>query len=148
MKRIECKDGKYTIHAPFDIGPRLMPSLKLGDDSRVSIQPQTLRDEEGRVVYRWFVDGPDGKELASGMDLRSGVGSDVDLDATFESFASFVNAWVESGCDPESDNGDLFPPSMWGWAEGHDVELTMLTITRPDIGKQWHADPCNVCDVE
>jgi hypothetical protein len=120
--RIKYDEGRYTISAPFDIGPRLQPSLKLPDGSRLTMTAIN-RDNEGRIVYLWFVDGANGKELAAGDDIRSGVGADVDLEEAFRSFSSFLNAWVEALDHPGSDNRDLFPDSLQDWAMNNDDEL-------------------------
>jgi hypothetical protein len=120
--RITYDDGRYTVRAPFDIGPRLWPSLKLPDGSRVSIRAVD-RDKDGRIRYQWAVDGSDGRELSSDIDIRSGVGAEVDVEEAFRSFSSFLSAWVEALDHPGSDNRDLFYEVMQDWAMNNDDEL-------------------------
>lgn len=126
MSKIVYDERKcqFVISAPFDIGPRLWPSLKLSDDSRVSITT-VGRDAEGRVHYQWAVDargdGGRSRKIGSGVDLKSGVGSGVDLDEMFRTFADFVSAWVEAGAD--GDNSDIFPEAMRSWADANVDEL-------------------------
>lgn len=124
--KISYRQGRYLIHKPYNLGPRLMPSLGLSDGSRVSIVA-TGRDPEGRVTYSWAVDDAHGHELATGEDLHSGVGGEVDVEAMFRTFASFVGAWVESFDYPGSDNAVLFPPEMQDWSDANHEELWMLT---------------------
>lgn len=119
-------DNNYIVHYPYDVGPRLAPSLKLSDGSRVTIF-HFGRDSEGRVQYYWYVDDDKGNEVGRGHDFHSGVDAPVDVAKMFSVFAGFVDAWVESGADPESENGDLFPPSMWDWVDHNHDELFMVT---------------------
>lgn len=123
MSKIQYQDGRVTINAPFDIGSRLAPSLRLSDGSRVTIQ-LLARDPEGRLQYAWDVDGADGKGLSSDSSLRSGVGAEVDFDEMFRTFSSFVSAWIQAGSDGE--NSGLFYEAMREWAEANWEELSLL----------------------
>lgn len=118
---------RYSLSAPYEIGPRLMPALRMPDGSRVSITVDG-QDIDGRIVYRWTIDGADGTELAAGRDLRSGAYAEPDVGAMFPSLASFLSAWVESFGYPDSENADLFPDSLRDWAERNAEELSMMTM--------------------
>lgn len=126
IQTIVKSDGtvRYEMTEPFDIGPRLEPSLKLSDGSRVSIQVHG-RTDEGRIRYSWAIDDANGSDIGHGSDIESGVSAAPDVESAFQTFASFVGAWVEALDHDGSDNADIFPESMRDWAQANDEELYM-----------------------
>jgi hypothetical protein len=102
------------LHAPFEIGSRLLPELKIGD-GRVSLEPTRSKDRYGKRVWRWYIDTPAGD--FSQADLR-GHG---DTQETFSALLAFLSAcadsyrvWLHSGEQPE--NLDIFPVEIAEWA--------------------------------
>lgn len=112
-----------VVVAPLIIGPRLVPALRI-EGATLSLDA-IERDAEGRVVYRWWIDLPDGT-THTGADLRSGCLSPVDYRATMASLLSFLSACGES--DEGGENFDLFPAPVQDWCQTNSDELQMLSI--------------------
>lgn len=123
----------YRLLPPYDIGPRLMPSVRLSDGSRVSIEAEEITGD-GRVRWHYVIDGVDGTELLDGNDMQSGRGdAPEDVANAFQTLASFLSAWVEALHYGEaSENYDLFPQSLADWAEANADELSMLVETEEE----------------
>jgi hypothetical protein len=114
-----------TLHEPFQITPRLMPGLKVGD-GWVSLEFDRATPE-GRAQFRWCIDIPAGE--FSEADIRSGVGG-CTYQQMFGSLLSFLGAAAdayryEMG-GRKSENADLFPPEVNEWAYQHDDEISTL----------------------
>lgn len=114
------------LHPPFQISSRLLPSLQIGNGT-VSLKYE--RDNrEGRMVFRWFIDIPEGE--FSEADLKSGVGG-ASLQDMFGSLLSFLGAAAEAydytmRTGRESENEDLFPKPVMEWAYQNSDEITMI----------------------
>ncbi len=67
------------------------------------------RYDGDRCQYRYEISATGGETLATGSDLRSGSGADIDLVDTLRSLLSFLGAFLESG--ETGENSDLFPPA-------------------------------------
>lgn len=52
-----------TLHAPFEISARLLPAVRVGTDSWISIQFDG--ESGGRTRYRYFIDAPGFKMTAN-----------------------------------------------------------------------------------
>lgn len=101
-----------TLHKPFIIGPRLLPALHIGD---------------GFISYDfdtdlWYIDTPTGEHAID--DFRAGGGRSHmdDLQRSFASLLSFLEACVESRqyerrTGREGENSPLFPDHVAEWAE-------------------------------
>lgn len=116
---------------PCVITPRLMAGVQIGRESWVSISYAGGRDADGRVRYRYCIDGPDGLSY-EGDDVRSGcqVGT---LRDGLSSLLAFLGACGESVAytrrtGREGDNADLFPPAVAEWCDTFSDELSMAQI--------------------
>ena len=129
-----------VLNAPFIIGSRLLPCLKVGD-SYISLQLD--RCEGGRFTWRYFLD-IDGKEYTNN-DLEAGFKSTI---LAFKSLLEFLSACGESyqyrissgktKPDPDS-NESLFPTPIPEWCYLHYDELSMLALEieeNPDCLKE------------
>ena len=124
------------IESPGLISSRLLPSIVVGG-ATIGIE-YNGSSPDGRTVYRWTIDLPDGSEH-SGTDLRSGVGGGS-LQDGLESLLSFLAACGESVSYRErtgrgGDNADMFPPAVGQWAAGcaDDLALAESEITESPI---------------
>lgn len=113
------------LQAPFSIGSRLLPSLKIGDGT---LSLELVGCQGNRMVYRWYIDIPAGE--FSEADLRSGC-QGCTYQEMFGTLLTFLAAAAESlqyqkrtGC--ESENADLFPIPVVEWASAHSDEISML----------------------
>lgn len=114
------------VRAPLFISSRLMAALRLEDGSQIHLSA-SHRDSDGRVVYEWIIDDPDGRTVATGTDLRSGCYAEVNYTDTMGSLLSFLGACAESlAYGPEGENADLFPVSAHAWITDHAEELDYL----------------------
>lgn len=119
-----------TLHAPFEISARLLPSLRIGE-AWLSLKAAGVTDDH-RVRFRWYFDLPDGTEFSE-ADLKSGVGG-CGFQRAFADLLSFLGAAVESyqyeqraGCDADPDgNTGLFPLPVVQWAAQHSDEIDCL----------------------
>lgn len=125
----------YHLKPPAIITARLMCGVKVGD-AYISIEP-THRDDERRVVFRYFIDFPDGTEHAD--CVRSGVGAKPDVQNALATLLTFLGAAEESyahrmrtdptATEPDPDgNEGLFPPRVTEWAYQYSDEISMLGI--------------------
>jgi hypothetical protein len=76
-------------------------------DSGVAYTVWFDRHDGDRCQYGYSIAEVGGNVLASGDDLRSGSGAEVDLADTLRSLVSFLGAFLESG--ETGENSDLFP---------------------------------------
>lgn len=122
------------LHAPFEIGSRLLPELKIGD-GRVSLQNT---GEEfgygGKPLWRWYVDIPAGEFSAADL------GSHGNTQETFASLLTFLSAcaesyrgWMASG--EKFENFELFPGEVAEWAyQNHDeIDLALAELETPGL---------------
>ncbi len=114
------------LHSPFVIGSRLLPALRIGG-AELSLEWERT-SHDGRDVFRWTID-LDGAEY-SAADLKSGC-QGCSTQQMFGTFLAFLSACGEgvnyqSRTGRESDNADLFPPSVAEWAAAHTDELSLL----------------------
>jgi hypothetical protein len=121
------------LHAPFEIGSRLLPELKVGD-GRVSLEPTRRKDRYGKWVWRWYIDTPAG-DFAD-ADL-CGHGNAQEM---FTSLLTFLSAcaesyrgWLQSG--EEFENFDIFPGEVAEWAyRNHDeIDMTLAELETPGL---------------
>lgn len=117
-----------TLKEPVCITSRLLPGLKVGD-SEISIEFGDMT-REGRVRYRYYIDGPDLEYNSD--DLKSGVGGGS-LQQGLASLLSFLSAAAEAvryseWAGRESDNRDMFPEPVMRWAAQHASELELLDL--------------------
>lgn len=116
-----------TLHKPFCISSRLLPSLKIAD-GWVSLEHVGC-SHDGRDVYRWYIDIPAGE--FSEADLKSGCGGGATTQKMFGSLLAFLSAAAEAysytpRTGRESDNAELFSPAVMEWAHRHDDEIAVL----------------------
>lgn len=111
------------IHAPFEIGPRLAPALRISDSNGTA----WLSYDDGDFI----IDLPDGSEHAV-EGYRAGWGST--LQGQFASILGFLGACAESRSYAESrgkpamdgENSDLFPESVGAWAQQVSTEIAFI----------------------
>lgn len=116
-----------TLNQPFEITSRLLPGVKIGNDSFISIE-FAGETPDGRARYRYYIDTPSFDY--SKQDLKSGVGGGS-LQSGMESLLSFLGAFAEARAyedrtGRESENSDLFPDELASWAVEHSDEFSML----------------------
>lgn len=116
------------IDPPLTITSRLLAGLRMEGAGTVHVEP-LHRDEDGRVVYRWYVDGPNGEELGCGEDIRSGAGDDVDYRETVGNLLAFLHACAESR-RYGGEGAALFDEIVGAWAEQYDdaIEVALLEL--------------------
>ena len=115
-----------TLRDPFKISPRLLPGLFIGG-AWVSLEH--VGNAGDRMVYRWYIDLPDGQEHSE-ADLKSGC-QGADLQSMFCTLLAFLGACAESRgysarTGREGENSDLFPEEVGAWAEEHSDEIDMI----------------------
>lgn len=128
-----------TLKEPFKIAPRLLPCLEV---EGATLSLEFVGCAENRMVFRWYVDLPDGQGF-SGADLRSGA-QGATTQQMFGTFLAFLGACAESyrwwmgkgmGPDDKPENLDLFPEPVAEWAYGADDELGMLRCQIEESGE-------------
>lgn len=136
------------LKAPFEIGSRLIPSIRVGDGI---LSLECVGCSGNRLVWRWYVDIPAGEFSAA--DLSSGC-QDTDNAAgttrAFGSFLAFLSAAAESYAynlrrwkaqyDDETDNASLFPAPVVEWALAHVDEIDSLRFELEESGESFLAD--------
>jgi hypothetical protein len=121
------------LHAPFEIGSRLLPELKIGD-GRVSLEPTRRADRYGKRVWRWYIDTPAGD--FSDADL-CGHGNTREMFAALLTFlsacAESYRGWLQSG--EKFENFGLFPEEVAEWAyHNHDeIDMTLADLETPGL---------------
>lgn len=126
------------LHPPFQISPRLLPALRVGD-AWIQLEYAERAGRDGRTHYRYTIDLPDGSEF-SDDDLQSGCGGG-NLQEGFASLLDFLSAAAESYNYTQrghaSDNDDLFPPALMQWCG--DVGSDEFAILRCEIeDEKWY----------
>lgn len=108
-----------TLKHPFFISSRLLPAVKVGQDT-VSID---FAGDGGdrRVRYRVCIDFADGTEYVD-ESLRSGVGGGSLRDG-MSSYLSFLLAAAESYRHGSVEDAGFFPQHITEWAHQHDSEI-------------------------
>lgn len=111
------------IHAPFIIGPRLLPALRLGNGllslASASWDAETASALGTRMQFGFYLDTPEFEYFDD--SLQSGCGGCRMVQA-FETFLSFLEAAIESydyevRCPGrKGENTDLFPRHVVEWA--------------------------------
>jgi hypothetical protein len=99
------------LHAPFIIGSRLLPALRIGDMT-LTLRLPLFPAERGRWGATMILEGP-GIHLTD-QTLRSGLSGFRSLVDPFNTYLSYLDAAAEAR--EGSDNADLFPPSVMQWA--------------------------------
>lgn len=117
------------LSSPFQISPRLLPAVKVGE-AWISIDFDGATSD-GRARYRYYIDLPDGTEHTAN-DLKSGCGGGS-LQQGMESLLSFLGACGESvryerHSGRKGDNADCFPPAIAEWAVNNLDEISMLQL--------------------
>lgn len=115
---------RYVLNAPFSISSRLMPALVVGG-ATLSLDYGHY-DRDGRMVWKGFIDLPDGSEHEI-TDFRSGCGGGT-LQSGFENLCGFLSAAAESWnyAGEKGENSDLFARPVVIWAAEHSDELSLL----------------------
>lgn len=106
------------LHDPFFIGPRLLPTLKVGEGT-LSLASASWNNER-RLQFGFYLDTPDFEYFDDRM--QSGCGGCGTVEA-FEHFLGFLEAAVESyqyeqRTGRPGENTDLFPKHVVEWAAG------------------------------
>lgn len=119
-----------TLHPPFQIGPRLLPALCIGDAwlSLSGIGHATGR--EGRDVAKFILDLPDGR-VYEDDNLQSGRQGFRGVVGVFETFLSFMDACGESRQYEirnhlefgKSENATIFPLHVADWCAENLYEI-------------------------
>lgn len=115
------------LHPPFGITPRLLPGVKI-DGAWLAIEH--VGNADNRMVYRWYIDFPDGPEFSE-ADLKSGM-QGAGVQEMFGSFLAFLSACGESyryqlaRNEELHENATLFPPAVAEWAYVHSDDLDTL----------------------
>ncbi len=135
------------IHLPFTIGSRLLPALRIGD-AFLSLERDdyatAYQSPEGRDIFRWYVDLPDGTEH-SAADLKSGC-QGCTVQEAFCSLLSFLDAAQESlayqerhgrGEVNDDSNASLFPRPVVEWAHQHADEIGSLRLEIEESGIEF-----------
>jgi hypothetical protein len=122
------------LHSPVFIGPRLRPSLKLGD-ATLSIDYSDRPGRQGRTRYTYALDLADGREY-EGNDLESGFNGGT-LQEGFVSFLSFMAHAAESYgyrlSHPElSADESSFPEWIEAWAFEHSDAIESAALDLED----------------
>lgn len=122
------------IQAPFFIGSRLLPALKIGD-ATLSLDLAYQIDADNRDRATFYLDFPGGTSYRDDQ-LRSGVGGFKNPVEAFESFLAFLEAAIEAlryemYSGRTSENKGLFPEHVVNWAheESDGVEMARSDIT-------------------
>lgn len=129
-----------SVESPLYISSRLMAALDLPGAGTIHVHAET-RDAEGRVVYRYVVEGEDGSVVAQGDDLRSGVGVPVDYRDAVGTLLAFLSHAAEQ-YDHWDVDGRGDPPDGWAfgsrevceWAYMHDSEIIDAENVMSDDG--------------
>ncbi len=113
------------LKSPFEIGPRLTPSLRITDGT----QTAWISYDKGKFI----MDLPDGtKHLI--RNYRSGLSASNHLQLKFADILCFLSACAESRKYAESkgknamsgENSNLFPDNVGRWAQHLSDEISML----------------------
>jgi len=101
-----------TLHPPFQISSRLLPSVKVGNGT-ISIS-YLGRLKNGRSSFAYFIDTPEFEYESK--DLSAGTSS---IQAAMESLLAFLQ-----------DHETLlhFPLKVYEWAESNQDELSMMAL--------------------
>ena len=115
------------IKPPFIIGSTLTPALKIGDSTLHLTDVQVAEDGRDRATFLLVT-----PEFEYQNDqLHSGVGGFISTVDTFKTLLSFLKAAAEIEeyevrTGEESDNSDLFPRRVSGWALLNKDEISMV----------------------
>lgn len=119
------------LSLPFSISSRLLPELRIGKASIQLEYDLGAPDDEGRTVYRWIIDLPEGEneKSFSSNDLRSGCGGG-NLFEGFTSLLSFLEAAGESYRynGEQGENSGSFPLEVTKWAAQNLDEISLLRL--------------------
>lgn len=125
------------LHAPFIIGPRLLPALRIGD-AFLSLEGMTEATVSGvlrmrRTCPAFILDIGSAEHRID--DMQSGCGGYRSVVEPFESLLSFMSACAESIRYRErtghgGDNADLFPAPVAQWCAEHasDIEAAQCEL--------------------
>ena len=119
-----------VLHPPFQIGPRLVPALQIGDVWISLEEVRHFEGREGRDVAKFILDFPDGRVFEDDS-LQSGCQGFQGTVTVFKTLLSFLGACGESirygqrtGRTVES--ADLFPSYVGEWASENLDEISCL----------------------
>jgi hypothetical protein len=108
------KRVQFTLLAPFEISSRLLPALRIGG-AWISLEYSALPGRgDGRIVYRYYIDLPDGYEHTAN-NLKSGCFGGT-LQEGFQSLLAFLGSADE----------ELFPAKVVEWARQNEDEIGLL----------------------
>lgn len=110
---------KLQLHAPFIIGSRLLPALRIGD-ATLTLRLPLFPAECGRWGAAMIFEAPG--IAFTDQTLRSGLSGFRSLVDPFSTFLSFLDAAAEARED--GDNADLFPPAVMQWARDNASEIS------------------------
>lgn len=118
------------LQSPLIITPRLLPGVKIGSDSFISVEVVGYT-RDGRERYQYSIDTPEFEHTDS--DLSSGSGLGKGEQDGLQSLLMFLGAAAESyryerATGRESGNHDLFPGHVREWAYEHSDEIDMLAL--------------------
>jgi len=99
------------LQAPFVIGSRLWPALRIGD-ATLTIRLPLYRAEQGRTGAAMILEAP-GLQFTD-QTIRSRIGGFRSLVDPFAAYLSFLEAAAEAR--EGGDNADLFPAKVMQWA--------------------------------
>lgn len=109
------------------ISSRLMPGIPIGG-AWVQAEPTQKTDSNGKPLWHWVIDLPDGSEH-EGTDL-AGWG---DAGEMLRSLLSFLSACAEgrnfeNRTGRASENSGLFSDEVGAWAEENSDEISMAEM--------------------
>ena len=115
------------IKAPCIITARLLPGIKIGNDSYLSIEYTGNINQDNRDIYRVYLDTPDFEHVDE--TCQSGCGGGT-LQQGLSSALSFMGACAESvnyarRTGRQGDNADLSPKHVAEWLAQNEDELSI-----------------------
>jgi len=114
------------LSSPFFISSRLLPAVKVGESTTISLEYRETT--QGRDVYVYYIDSD--KFSYEGDELKTGCQGGGYQEAMI-SLLSFLSASAESysyQTQTWSENVGLFPPNVMEWVYQMRNEIQMLSI--------------------
>lgn len=124
------------LHNPFKISSRLLPCVEIGG---ATVSLSHVGYAGGRMVFRWFIDLPNGEEYSE-SDLKSGC-QGASLQEMFGTLLAFLGACADSRryaavSGREGENTNLFPEAVGAWAEENEGEISALQYEIEESGAE------------